>query len=156
MGNTPSQEAPRRPQKLTKTQLSLQEPASGLFDFVDDFPSQLGRCSSSYLVGSVPISPSNSSPTDPKRPGMDIPIAADQIDNHMTSGYPRPPHRDPGRWSNVSRTWSFRSEESPRRYSMIASNSRPRSMVVEGNLPLTRSQRYVPTRSAPPHTRRHV
>ncbi|KAI5464581.1 hypothetical protein BGZ63DRAFT_156059 [Mariannaea sp. PMI_226] len=141
MGNTPSQEAPRRPHKLTKPQLDLQVAVAGLTDPTTlDSPSCHGRSSTSYLVGSVPISPTSSSPTDLMgfSLGNSI-IPGAEIDNSLTSTARRQSYPDPRRCSNVSRTWSFRSEYSPRRHSMTAANSRPHSLIIDGGLPIARS-----------------
>ncbi|KPM39679.1 hypothetical protein AK830_g6846 [Neonectria ditissima] len=139
MGNTPSSEGSPPPQKLSKPrQLAL---ITGLSDATDGSESQHGRFSNSYLAGSAPISPTQTSPTDPTDFGIGIALAGDELDNGMAPIARSSTRRDSRRWSVVSRTQSLQSEHSKPRSSIVGSSSRPDSLVGDGGpLPLARTE----------------
>ncbi|KAH6981916.1 hypothetical protein BKA56DRAFT_672707 [Ilyonectria sp. MPI-CAGE-AT-0026] len=134
MGNAPSSEDLRRPQKLSKPQLGNYVPAAGLPNLTVDVNSHHGRFSNSYLVGSVPISPTNSSPVDPTHPGIGIAIGGEDLENTDQNS-----RRDSRLWSVVSRTRSFKSDHLRSR-SMVATGSRRGSFVSDGALPFAHSE----------------
>ncbi|KAK7398552.1 hypothetical protein QQX98_012074 [Neonectria punicea] len=139
MGNTPSSEGSPRPQKLSKPrQLAL---VPGSSDPADGSKSQHGRFSNSYLAGSAPISPTQTSPVEPTDLGIGIALAGDEIENGMAPIARPSTRRDSRRWSVVSRTQSLQSEHSRSRSSIVGPGSRPNSLVSDGGpMPPTRTE----------------
>ncbi|KAK7426517.1 hypothetical protein QQZ08_006975 [Neonectria magnoliae] len=139
MGNTPSSEGSPRPQKLSKSrQLAL---VTGTSDPADGSKSQHGRFSNSYLAGSTPISPTQTSPVEPADLGIGIALAGDEMENGMAPIARPGTRRDSRGWSVVSHTQSLQSEHSRSRSSIVGPSSRPNSLVSDGGpLPSTRTE----------------
>ncbi|KAH7157531.1 hypothetical protein B0J13DRAFT_172214 [Dactylonectria estremocensis] len=144
MGNTPSSEDPRRPQKLFKLQLGSQALEAGPHHILNQLETHHGRSSNSYLVGSG--SSPDSSPIEPSDPSVGIATTGDDFE-HATPPIPRRnSRRDSRLWSIVSRTHSFKSDHTRSR-SMTAPTSRPRSFIGDSEA--------LPSHGESLHTIRH-
>ncbi|KAH7175540.1 hypothetical protein EDB81DRAFT_10086 [Dactylonectria macrodidyma] len=140
MGNTPSSEDPRRPQKLSKLQLGSDAPGTGPHHALNQLETHHGRSSNSYLVGSGPGSSPNSSPIEPSHPGIGIAISVDDFEHGKPPLPRRNSRRDSRLWSIVSRNHSFKPDHTRSR-SMTAPTTRPRSFVSDGDaLPLAQGE----------------
>lgn len=141
MGNNQSSEASLGQRKLSKPP-NAHSAAAQTVDHTDNSTSHQAQFSNSYLVGSVPPSPTKVVTNNTVSVSIGIAVPGDDCGSPPSPPTYRNVRRDSNRWSGAPRSQSINSNESRSRSNNIPGN-RNNSVKDVPCRPMTRTERFV-------------